>query len=66
MKQLRWGNWKARLKSESVSDENLKKQPKLSEKERHNPKKKKSKEDKLKNNEPEYQYVDSEAINSGF
>ena len=66
MKQLRWGNWKARPKSESVSDENLKKQPKLSEKERHNPKKKKSKEDKLKKNEPEYQFVDTEAINSGF
>ena len=61
-----WGNWKARLKSESVSDENLKKQPKLSEKERHNPKNKKSESDQSKKKEPEYEYVDIETIHSGF
>ena len=66
MKQLRWGNWKAHRKSESVSDENLKKQPKLSEKERHNPKNKKSESDQSNKKEPEYEHVDIETIHSGF
>ena len=47
----------------------MKKQPKLSEKELHNPKKKKSIEkgiDERRKNETKYEYVAVETDNSGF
>jgi len=46
----------------------LKKQPKLSEKERYNGnlKQKNAKKNKSKKNEPVYEHVDTETIDSGF